>query len=115
MARSDRTLTDADNGKTVSLRVGDGLVLHLYENATTGYRWVFEDPGEKLVTVHDDGYVRQPKAVGGGGLMQWTLHAKAAGKTQIKLKRLRRWEGESSAREGFAVSLIIRPSKVAGR
>lgn len=102
------TLTQADNGKTVQLRVGDTLALHLHENAATGYRWAFDDLDGKLVDVKE-AYVARSEAVGGGGTMQWTLEAKAPGTTQIRLKRWRRWEGDSSTKERFSVTLIIGP------
>ena len=36
-AENQMILTDADNARTVSLRVGDKLVVHLEESPTTGF------------------------------------------------------------------------------
>jgi len=90
------------------MRVGDRVALQLYENAATGYRWSLENVDNKLVFVHEDGDVRRTQGVGGGSTVQWTLEAKATSTTKINLKRWRRWEGEVSVQERFAVTLIIR-------
>ena len=109
MGQAVMTQGDADDGRTVELRVGDTLALQLYENASTGYRWSFEDLDEKIVSAREDGYVRRREAVGGGGTMQWTLEAKAAGTAQIKLRLWRRWEGDASIQKRYALTLIIGP------
>jgi len=131
MGRALKTLTSTDNGTEVKLCVGDQLALQLYENASTGYRWAFENLDEKLVAVRKDKAVsrlpsrrneklvavRKDKPVsrlssrrtlvGAGGPVQWTLEAKAAGLTEVKLKRWQQWRGEASVQDRFAVTLII--------
>ena len=109
MVQAVTTLAEPDNGRTIELRVGDALVLQLYENAATGYRWSFESLDRKVVTVRGEAYVRRSEAVGGGGHMQWTLTVMASGTTQIKLKRWRQWEGDVSIQDRFAVTLTVRP------
>jgi len=40
MARAaTKTVTDADNGKTVTIKMGDVLEVRLSSNPTTGYEW----------------------------------------------------------------------------
>lgn len=108
MNESVETLTAADNGKTVELRVGDVLALRLRENAATGYRWSMDNLDDKLVTLSEERFVPESQAVGSGGDVQWTLKANAPGLTQVRLKRWRQWEGEASIQERFAVNLRIR-------
>lgn len=107
MGQAVTTLDDADDGRTVELRVGDRLTLQLDENASTGYRWSFEGLDERIVGVREDGYVHRPEAIGSSGAMKWTLEARAAGTTQAKLRLWRRWEGDSSVRKRYAVTLVI--------
>jgi inhibitor of cysteine peptidase len=102
-----RTVTSADNGRTVRLRIGEHMAVQLDENPSTGYRWAFDDIEEKLIAVHNDGYVRTTKGVGGGGTRQWRFEAKAVGRTEIRCKRWQKWRGEASVQERFAVKLII--------
>lgn len=102
------TLTEADNGSSVEVHVGETVVLRLHENAATGYRWTFEDLDTSVVSVRGDKYLQRTEAVGSGGDTLWTLGATAPGKTQVKLKLWRRWEGDSSIQKRFAVTLVIR-------
>ena len=37
--RETLAVTDADNGKTVTITKGQGLLLKLQSNPTTGYKW----------------------------------------------------------------------------
>lgn len=108
MAEPVATLTEADDGKAVDLRVGERVTLHLYENAATGYRWAFDALDAKAIGVHDEGPVRRPEAVGSGGGAQWTLEAKAPGTAEVRLKLWRAWEGDASVQKRFTLTLRIR-------
>ena len=58
-------VTKADNGKTVTLVVGQILGVKLDGNPTTGYRWVQQDmTGEGLMRVGDPQFLRPPDAEG---------------------------------------------------
>ena len=107
--RMSAGLTEADNGKTVELQVGGDVVIRLPENAATGYRWAVDAADKNLVDVTEGEYVAASKAVGSGGWAQWIIQAKAPGKSQIKLKRWRRWEGERSVVERFELTLQVVP------
>ena len=102
-------VTEVDNGTTVEVHVGETLVLRLPENATTGYRWAIEALNADLVEAQEGQYISQSNAVGGGGQATWTLHAKAPGTSEIKLRLWRQWEGERSVQRHFGVTLRILP------
>jgi inhibitor of cysteine peptidase len=105
--RMSGVLTEADNGKTIELCVGGEVVLRLPENAATGYRWAVDAADGNLVEVKEGEYLAMSNAVGSGGEAQWIVRAKAAGATQVKLKRWRHWEGERSVVERFEFTLRI--------
>jgi len=102
------TLTDADNGKTIDVHVDDTIVLRLPENPTTGYRWTFDALDAEAVKVEDGEHVHSSGAVGGGGEATWTLTPKAPGTTQVALKLWRHWEGDTSVKKRFAVTLAVK-------
>jgi inhibitor of cysteine peptidase len=102
------TLTRADNGNVVALRVGDRLVLRLEENPATGYRWAMEAHDDKVVSLQHLEYGPLPHAgVGGGGHRTWTFIAQKAGTDTLQLKLWRAWEGETSITRRFAVTLHV--------
>ena len=104
-----RIVTKDDNGTTVELHVGDEVVLRLPENATAGYRWAVEAADANLVDLKEGEYLPASGATGSGGMAQWTVRAQTTGAAQIKLKRWRRWEGETSVRDRFEFTLRIVP------
>jgi len=103
------TLTEADNGKTVTVRVGETVAVTLQENASTGYRWAIDGAGPALVTVHGPDASYPSGAVGSGGLVRWAFEAKAPGATNVALKRWRPWEGDASVVQRFGFPLSIVP------
>lgn len=105
--QSTTALTEADHGRTVGVRVGERVALRLHENASTGYRWAFDDFDTNVVGVSEDKHVPHTAAVGSGGDVQWILEPRAPGTTQVRLKLLRPWEGDSSIKKRFAVTLVI--------
>jgi inhibitor of cysteine peptidase len=102
------TLTRADNGNAVALRVGDRLVVRLEENPSTGYRWALEIHDEEVVSLQHQEYGPFPHAaVGGGGQRSWTFIAQKAGTDALQLKLWRPWEGENSITRRFTVTLHV--------
>jgi len=108
MTKTATTLTDGDNGGSLDLHVGDTLLLRLPENATTGYRWSFDGLDTTILSARDGEYARSSDAVGSGGDRTWTLTPNAAGTTTLRLKLWREWEGDSSIKKRFEVTLAIK-------
>jgi inhibitor of cysteine peptidase len=109
MTKPATTLTDADNGRSLDAHVGDTLLLRLPENATTGYRWSFDGLDTTIASARDGDYARSSGAVGSGGEVTWTLTAIAPGTTKLRLKLWREWEGDSSIKKRFEVTLSVEP------
>jgi len=108
---TDVTISAAQNGRVVPVRVGDSITLRLPENAATGYRWTFASLDESKVTLEADGHEGSATGVGSGGEATWTLRARTAGPTRIALKRWRHWEGDRSIIDRFDVALEIGPPR----
>jgi len=107
MAGAAVTLTAADNGKVVDVVEGEAIALRLRENASTGYRWEFDGLDRTYIGLQEGEYAGQADAFGTGGDARWTLVPRKPGTVEVRLKRWRRWEGEDSVRERFAVTLRI--------
>ena len=75
-------LTQADDGRAVTLAAGQQVVIRLSENPTTGYRW--EPPGGVEV-VGDEYHSPDGSATGGGGERVFTLAT--TGEMRFELKR----------------------------
>jgi inhibitor of cysteine peptidase len=102
------TVTKANDGQTLSVGVGDAIVLELAERPTTGFRWAFTQLDEARVAVEESASRAQADRPGAGRVAAWKLRMRAPGRTQLELKLWRSWEGDRSVAERFSLTLDIR-------
>jgi len=102
------TLTAADDGATVEVRVGDAVVARLPENPTTGFTWGIGDRNDNVLPLKASEYAPQPGAgVGGGGERIFTFTAGRAGTTRLALKLWREWEGDASVSKRLTFTIHV--------
>jgi predicted secreted protein len=103
------TLTKAQSGQTIALKVGDIVQIELLTSGGTGYSWMVTTPGApylKLVS-------QATRAVGetrpGSPVMQvWRFQAQQAGETEINLAYYRPWEDVVKAADHFRIKIRIK-------
>jgi inhibitor of cysteine peptidase len=108
-ATTMQTLTEADNDRTIELRVGDSVRVSLPENATTGYRWAIDRLDQQIVEAVGSEPHYPGGAVGAGGEVTFTFKATKPGAGDITLKHWRHFEGDSSVTKRFHLRLNARP------
>lgn len=90
------SLTEADNGKQITLQTGDTLTITLESNLTTGYSWqVMEVDEAVLVQEGEPEYKQSPGSeglVGAGGTETFRFKAVGSGETSLGLGYMRPWE-----------------------
>ena len=104
-------LTDNDNGKAFTVKVGDIITVVIPGNMTTGYSWaaalsekdaaLLQQQGEPVYAQGSNGSV-----VGAGGTFTFTFKAAAAGQAALKLAYARPWENGAPA-QTYEVELTI--------
>ena len=104
-----QTLTEADNEKTIDLRVGDSVRVSLPENATTGFRWGIDRLDAQMVEMVGSEPHYPGGAVGAGGEVTFTFKAKTPGTGDVTLKYWRHFEGDSSVTKRFHLRINARP------
>lgn len=106
-------LTDADDGRIVEGRAGDIVMLHLSENASTGYRWTVDAHDADLVALTTD--AREPAtgasdaAVGSAGLAIFRAQILRPGSSRLVLLYRRPWEPATAAMRSFALTIHAAP------
>ena len=104
-------LTDADNGKTIKVKVGDLVAISLKGNPTTGYSWrTGKLDGKAIEQSGDPKYAvdaHRAGMVGVGGTFLFTFKAVKSGKTQIGLEYVRPWEKDKKPVQTFAVTIEV--------
>lgn len=108
-SRAMQALTEADNGRTVDIAVGDTVEITLRENATTGYRWAIDRYDEQIADALGSEPHYQPNKIGAGGTVTFSFRGKTAGSGDIALKNWRHWEGDASVTSRFRIRLNVKP------
>jgi inhibitor of cysteine peptidase len=99
-------LTEADNGRSIALSVGDALEIRLFENPTTGYRWEIERIDRSILTERDMTSEKSVAPVPGAGrYIVFVFNAEHAGATQLQFKRWQQWEGDVDQRFNTTISV----------
>jgi inhibitor of cysteine peptidase len=104
-------MTDENNGKTVTVKAGQAIVLRLSANPTTGYGWEV-GPVDASLLAQKGGKIYEPASqdkpvVGGGGLEIFEFTALQKGETTLKLVYHRAWEKDVPAARTFQVTIEI--------
>jgi inhibitor of cysteine peptidase len=108
-------VTAVDDGKTVSARPGDEIVVVLPENATTGYRWQLDQSSDPLRLL-SDGYREaaapddEEPVFGRGGLREFRFTVDGPGTGTLSLKHWREWEGDGSVTQRVSFTIDVAPA-----
>ena len=103
------TLTDADQGASHAVAVGQSVTIRLGENPTTGYRWTLDaDPASAVESLGSE-YTSGGTAPGAAGTREFQLRAKAPGTVHLHLKLSRSWQGGGSPVESREFTLQVAP------
>ena len=102
------TLTKAQSGQTIALKVGDIVQIELPTIGGTGYSWTVTAPGEPYLKLMS----QATRAVGetrpGSPVMQvWRFQTQQEGETEINLAYYRPWEGVGKAADHFRIKIRI--------
>lgn len=97
---------EGDNGRVVSARVSDVIVLSLPENPSTGYLWdTRATPGLMLIS---NTFVRSPtKYIGGAGTRIWRYEVTGAGTQSVTGSYHRPWMPASPTDRRFGFSVQV--------
>jgi inhibitor of cysteine peptidase len=104
------SITAADEGRTVEVRVGESIRIVLPENASTGYRWALEPYDAGLLEAQAGEPHYGGTAIGSGGEVEFVFRARKPGEAAISLKHWRHWEGDASITRRFRIRLVVRPT-----
>ena len=104
---ANHVLSEMHNGKRLTARVGDTVVVRLHERSGGGYRWS-KPQSDEVVRVIEQRHEPQSDAVGAAGTSVWTLQLVQPGTTRFELTQSRPWESGVAPADRFAVDLVVR-------
>jgi inhibitor of cysteine peptidase len=112
MQPGQQLITEADNGKNISLKNGETFYLKLKENPTTGYSWEL-NLSQGLTNISGTYYPpessknKEQPIVGAGGVHIWEIKAVAAGSQQVKGIYRRLWENITGTEDNFTLNVEV--------
>ncbi len=102
------TITQEDNGKSMTVKLGDKIRIELKELGSAGYGWYFENlDKEHLELVLKETKVISEGKVGASVMAVWLFETKKEGSSEIKMDYYRNWEGIEKAAERFRVKVTV--------
>ena len=105
----------ADDGGTVTTRVGALLTVALASNPTTGFEWQLTEMDETVLENTGQRYVSSPSLiplVGAGGTEIWEFVARSEGTTTLRLEYRRPFEPEDlDPEDSFEVTVVVTPAE----
>lgn len=97
------------DGKTITLKRGDKLVVSLGANATTGYSWRVDTLNRARVRLLGNRYVpTKPIEVGSGGTAILTFLAVRRGRAPLELVYMQAGNPAAKPTKRFALTLVVR-------
>jgi predicted secreted protein len=102
----NQALTQADNGRSLDLHVGDQFSLCLRESRMGGYRWNMVEKGEPILTSAETEVHSRPPALGEPRMRAWQFKAEKPGSARIYLQHRRPWEAAGSG-DDFSLNVLV--------
>lgn len=99
-------LTQADNGRSIELHVGDQITLSLRESRMAGYRWNVLEKGEPVLTSVETEEHSRPPALGQPRMRAWQFTAEKPGAGRIYMQHRRPWEAAGSG-DDFLLNVSV--------
>lgn len=101
-------LTNDDNGKTITVTLGQRIQIQLDSNLTTGYTWVDKSKSKSIRLIGEIEYAANRDArIGGGGVSTASFMTTQTGKSEIKIGYLRTFDDKPAVKQ-FQVTLQIK-------
>jgi inhibitor of cysteine peptidase len=104
------TLTNANNGGKVVVRVGGQIIINLDGNPSTGYTWEAKNLDTSLFKQAGDPAFSSsnPGVVGSGGTLTLTFNTLKAGTSTLLLIYHRPWETSVEPTNTFSISVTVK-------
>jgi inhibitor of cysteine peptidase len=103
-----KTVTDADNGKTVTIKMGDVLEVRLNANPTTGYAWYLQKQSTALLKLTGQSQTQPPQGVLGAPVVQiFDFAPTGKGTGVLMLHYVRSWLSSDPNEQQYSLHVTI--------
>jgi predicted secreted protein len=102
-------ISEGDASAPRTLALGDGLVLRLAENPTTGYRWQLSQSGPGELSLVEERFVAgaDGAAPGAGGHRLVRFIGRRSGEVRVQAVLRRSWEAPDAAAQTRVYTIVV--------
>ena len=108
---ASKTLTENNNGQSLSLKANETVKIKLESNITTGFRWnLSNETDTSIVSLISSDYKQantDSKLVGAGGYETFTFKTNSKGNTTIILTYNKSWEEGVEPLKTFKINVAV--------
>lgn len=106
---ADVTVTEADNGSQIEVKVGSTIDVTLPSSPTTGFNWEVQDLDANLFSQVGEGVFKpESDLLGASGMLTLSFKALAAGEGSLKLIYHRAFEKDIPPEKTFSIEVTIK-------
>lgn len=99
-------LSEKDDGKSITARIGDTFLLKLPENPSTGYTWqISVTPG--LIVTRNQLFPSTIRRIGAPGMREWQIRVTGSGDQTVSAVYMRPWETAENSAQEFTLFIKI--------
>ena len=103
-------LTEQDNGRSISIVVGETVSITLAGNPTTGYTWELADIDRAVLAPDPEpAFTADSSLTGAGGKFTFRFFALKTGSSAVKLSYRRPWEKDVPPLRSVELTLTVLP------
>ncbi len=107
-ACNEKVLTIADNGKTVELKKGEGFVVQLTGNISTGNKWKITTPeNDILSTAKPSEYKAEDERIGSSGTYYYYFKSNGTGTAKLQMVYGPKDNPEKKPLKTFEVTVVV--------
>jgi inhibitor of cysteine peptidase len=101
-------LTESDSGKSIEIKLGTSIILHLNGQPSTGYTWIVDEVNSSiLIQEGEPQYTASSNLRGAEEVMVWKFQSVGAGSTSLKLIYTRAFEKDQPPLKTFELAIEV--------
>ena len=108
-ACNEKVFTIADNGKTVQLKKGEGFVVQLTGNISTGNKWMVTTPENEIIsTAKPSEYKAKDERIGSSGIYYYYFKTTGTGTAKFQMVYGPKDNPEKKPLKTFEITVVVK-------
>ncbi|MGX5576073.1 protease inhibitor I42 family protein [Bacillus toyonensis] len=102
-----KVVNEKDNGKAITLKVHETLVINLRENASTGFTWLEEITPNQILLLEKEDFVQNTFILGRSTIHRWFYKGIKPGQKKVRYIYQRPWQKDKFGEKEFEINIYV--------